>query len=208
MVFYYILLQVLQASVTLIFINAEKLVPVVLYPLSVILFIGFFFISVKVAKTILNTRTVFAVLLEIMVTTELVAFGLFADTEDSGFPFLIIAVAGIALTLTVILFIVFREFSLKYVVRNVIFTLLYKASLALTFMIFGIDTNSGAMFFGMFGILIFLTAFFFLKNNGKKPVDVKYTAADAIVLFVGTVPFIVDYLIGIFVLILLWSLFR
>jgi hypothetical protein len=143
-----------------------------------------------------------------MVSIELIAVGVYSDPTLLNFPFVVYGVAGIILVSTIILFIIFREFSLKHAVGTVIITLLYKGSLALTYgLFFSNGSNLTTVIYGLFGIILFLAAFFFLKTYGKSPVDVKYTAADAIVLFIGTVPFIVDYVIGIFVLLLLWSLF-
>jgi hypothetical protein len=105
-----------------------------------------------------------------------------------SFSLLIFAIMGPILIATLILFKVYREFSLKNVVWSVILTLLYKASLFVTYVVLHLDET----FLGGIGILIFLTAFFFLKTYGKNPVDVKYTAVDAIVLFIGTIPFFVD----------------
>ncbi|MDR0903289.1 MAG: hypothetical protein LBM59_01495 [Ruminococcus sp.] len=195
----YILLQILAAGVIFVFFNVAERFPLLLYPLSVIIFGGIFYISVKTVKTILNTRTVFAVLFETLISLQLFAQSSFSN---GLFIFFLIAVLAVLIA-EIVLFIRFREFSLKHIVRNVLITLLFKgamiffAAVVSNNLSFDIDSYTAIQIFGSFVIILFLSAFFFLKTDNKSPADVNYTASDAIVFFIGTTSVVADTILGL-----------
>jgi hypothetical protein len=180
--------------------------PVLIAPLSVIIFGGLFYISVKTVKTILNTRTVFAVLLETLISFQLFAQNGFAN----GLIIFFFIAALLVLIAEIILFIVFHEFSLKHIFRNALITLLFKgamiffAAIVSNNLSFNIDSFVAVPVFGTFVIILFLSAFFFLKTRDKNPVDVNYTASDAIVFYIGTTSVIADVLLGLMAALILF----
>jgi hypothetical protein len=207
---YYILLQALMSAAVFAIVNYYLMpLPLLVVPLSVIIFGGLFYISVKTVKTILNTRTVFAVLLEILISLQLCAQNSFSN---GLFIFFLIAVLFVFIA-EIVLFIVFHEFSLKHIVRNALITLLFKGAMIFSAAIvsnnlsFNFDEYIVIPLFGTFVIILFLFAFFFLKTLDKSPADVNYTASDAIVFFIGTTSIVADVIIGLMAAFIIVPLF-
>jgi hypothetical protein len=97
---------------------------------------------------------------------------------------------------------------------SILISLFYKACEGLTLFVvflFAIETSTdiGSNTVGSLsiaGVLCFLAIFIIVKIITKKDGVIRFTAADAVAVFIGTAPFIFSLYLILYILILIWSL--